>query len=568
MDTEKIRYFVYCRKSSEDKHKQILSLPAQKRVLVSYSKKNRLQIVDIYEESKSAHTIGRPAFNEMLNRINKGEAQGIVVWDESRIARNSLDGAQVIYMLDEGQILEIHKPGRIYTNTPDDKSWLAMCFMMSKKESDDKGVNVKRGLSEKAEKGWLPSSWTKPGYVWDRLTERGDKKMINDKIRFPLIQKALRLMLTGNYCPAQIHKKLNEWGYRTLVRKRIGGNKMSRSQIYRILKDKFYAGWYEYPKNSGNWYEGNHNKMITLQEYERIQILLGRRGSPRPKTHNFSYTGLISCGECGASITAEEKRQMICSNCKTKFAITDYRDSCPNCDLKIELMKNPKILHYEYYRCTKRKNPNCSQKCITKEKLEAQFDDLLFRIQISKEFKNWAIKHLNEVYKDETKDRNAILTSQGKAYDEVVKRIDNLVNLKISSQNSDGSLLTDEEFKKQKEILVIEKELLEEKRRDVESRVEKWLELSEKTFEFACYAKYWFSEGDSETKKEILRGIGSNITLKDKIVLVDVEKPLNFIEDAKNEVPEISEMFELKKKFINTSKFEDFYSQNLTLLPG
>ena len=68
-----------------------------------------------------------------------------------RIARNSLDGGKVIYMMDLGQLEQIVKPGRTYKNTPDDKSWLSMCFMMSKKESDDKGVNVKRGLREKAE---------------------------------------------------------------------------------------------------------------------------------------------------------------------------------------------------------------------------------------------------------------------------------------------------------------------------------------------------------------------------------------------------------------------------------
>jgi len=130
------RYFIYCRKSSEGEDKQILSLPAQERELSLYAKKNKLQVVDIYNESKSAHTIGRPVFNDILQRIEKGEAQGIIVWDESRIARNSMDGGKVIYMLDTQQLVEIHKPGRIYRNTPDDKSWLAMCFMMSKKESD------------------------------------------------------------------------------------------------------------------------------------------------------------------------------------------------------------------------------------------------------------------------------------------------------------------------------------------------------------------------------------------------------------------------------------------------
>src|SRR3989344_2457319 len=564
------RYFIYCRKSSEGEDKQILSLPAQERELSLYAKKNKLQVVDIYNESKSAHTIGRPVFNEILQRIEKGEAQGIIVWDESRIARNSMDGGKVIYMLDTQQLVEIHKPGRIYRNTPDDKSWLAMCFMMSKKESDDKGINVKRGLREKAEKGWLPTSWPKPGYKWNKA-EKGNKSLKRDPIRFPLIRKAFVTYLGGNYTVAKLVNLLNNsWGYRTVKRKRVGGNPMARSQLYRIFRDEFYCGFYKYPDKDGVLvrHKGKHQPMISLQEFERVQVLLGRKGSPRPKTHNFPYVGLLKCGGCGASITAEEKWQIICTNCKNKFAVTKNRDSCPKCDFKIESMKKPKILHYEYYHCTKRKNPDCSQKYVTKENLESQFENILSRIEISEGFKNWAIKHLNEAYDSEAEDRNATLTSLNEAYSDVVKRIDNLLSLKISPQNSDGSLLSDDEFKKQKEALMKEKALLEEKRRDTDGRVENWLELSEKTFEFACYARHWFAEGDFDTKKEILRGIGSNLILKDKIVLVDVEKPLNFIEDAKKEVSEISVMFEPKNYLKNTTQLDSYYSQNTTLLLG
>lgn len=105
-----MKYFVYCRKSSESEDKQILSLPAQVRELKDFAFKNNLKVIHVFQEEKSAHKIGRPVFNEMIERIEKGEANGLIVWDESRLARNSLDGGKIIYMMDLGQIVEIVKP--------------------------------------------------------------------------------------------------------------------------------------------------------------------------------------------------------------------------------------------------------------------------------------------------------------------------------------------------------------------------------------------------------------------------------------------------------------------------
>ncbi|MBI4098207.1 MAG: recombinase family protein [Candidatus Levybacteria bacterium] len=537
------KYFIYCRKSSEQEDRQTLSLDSQEKELQSLAKTENLQIVATYKESGSAHVIGRKDFNDMLQRIEKGEANGLLVWDESRIARNSLDGGKVIYMMDLGQLVEIKKPGKIYCNTPDDKSWLGMLFMMTKKDSDDKGVNVRRGLKTKAEKGWLPSG-AKAGYMNDKYADKGSKTILSDPERFPLIRKAWEAMLTGTYSVMQILRLLNEeWGYRTPKHRRIGGKPMTRSHIYKMFTDPFYYGEFEYPLKSGVWHKGKHEPMITEEEFEKVQTLLGRKGRPRPRTRIFDYTGLLSCGECGAAITAEEKFQIICPSCKFKFA-SQNKSACPKCKTLIEEMNNPTLLHYVYYHCTKRKNPNCTQGSIRLEDLNKQFDELLSRIQISERFKDWAIKYLNELNDKEIGDRSAIQNSVQEAYKDCVQRIDNLVKLKISPQNSDGSLLSDEEFKSQKETLMAEKERLKERLGDSDDRVNKWVEFSEKTFNFACHARYWFTNGDTQEKREILVALGSNLTLKDKIVRVDLEKPLQFIEETKKETPEIDPAFE------------------------
>ncbi len=66
--------------------------------------------------------------------------------------------------------------------------------------------------------------------------------------------------------------------------------------------------------------------MITKAEYDRVQILLGVNGHPRPKLPlEFAYTGLIRCGDCGRKVTAEEKHQIICGNCRFQICPSQAR---------------------------------------------------------------------------------------------------------------------------------------------------------------------------------------------------------------------------------------------------
>ena len=60
-----------------------------------------------------------------------------------------------------------------------------------------------------------------------------------------------------------------------------------------------------------------------------------------------------------------------------------------------------------------------------------------------------------------------------------------------------------------------EKQDISAKLNDCDRRQHDWLELSEKTFEFATYAKEWFTNGTMDDKKKIFRNLGQNFSLKD-----------------------------------------------------
>lgn len=566
-----MKYLIYCRKSSEQEDRQALSIPSQVEELTAIVDKLHLNMADKpLTEAKSAKHVGREQFNLLIARIQAGEADAILVWHPDRLSRNPQDMATIICLMDAGQLKEVLTPTQKFINNPMDKFMLGFLMLQAKLENDSKGVNVKRGLRSKAKNGWFPGSWAKAGYMWDKTAERGNKTILKDPIRFPLIRKAWELMITGAYTPPQILKKLNdEWGYTTPQRKSIGGGKMQRSTIYKIFTDPFYFGEYEFidEDNTVVRKTGKHEAMINSDEFDRVQMLLGRKGRPRPKTHSFPFTGIIRCGECDAMITAEEKWQIICPSCKNKFS-SNNKDACPKCQTLIEAMVKPTLLHYQYYHCTKRKNPNCSQKSIKIEDLEKQLEALLGKIEISERFKDWAIKYLNELNEQEKEDRNAVIANLQENHKACVQKLDNLIKLKISPSNSDGGLISDQEFKQQKASLLAERKAIEDRMQRQGVRIENWVEMAEKAFNFACHARYWFMNGDIHTKKEIVTALGQNLTLFDKTLRVDLEKPLCFIEDARKETDKIIGMLEPKEKVDITPQLEALWAENLTMLPG
>jgi len=283
--------------------------------------------------------------------------------------------------------------------------------------------------------------------------------------------------------------------------------------------------------------------MITLKEYDEIQVLLGRKGRPRMKTHVFAFTGLMRCGECASMITAEEKQQVICSCCKLKFSYLN-REDCPKCETTILAMAHPKFLHYTYYRCTKKRKRNCSQPYIKSEELERQVADKLATIQVRPEFKDWLLQTLRQHYKGDRTKEESVSDSLVKAYKEIETRLANLLSLKLSPMNENGSLLSDEEYAQKKNSLLQEKHQMEEQLRDKEQSFEEWLRLCERAFDFAVYAPCWFEEGDWEAKRIILSSLGSNLTLMNKKVAINIAHPLlTAIEKTKNEIPEASPDF-------------------------
>jgi len=96
-----ITFFLYARKSTDAEDKQVRSIEDQLAVLESLAKEEGLAIKEAFIEKQSAKQPGRPIFNAMLARIEKGEADGIICWKLDRLARNPIDAARVQWFLQQ-----------------------------------------------------------------------------------------------------------------------------------------------------------------------------------------------------------------------------------------------------------------------------------------------------------------------------------------------------------------------------------------------------------------------------------------------------------------------------------
>jgi site-specific DNA recombinase len=470
---------MYCRKSSEEEDRQIQSIDSQNRELMRlFGAQDGIEIVDTLAEAQSAMTPGRPVFDQALDRIERGEAEGLIAWAPDRLARNAVDGGRVIHLLDRGKIKDLKFATCTFENTSSGKFMLSILFGQSKYYSDALSENVRRGIRTKIENGWLPNM-AKIGYLNDAAT----RTIVADPERFPLIRELWELMLTGSYSPRRIREIMETRGLRTLRRKREGGRPLALSSIYNILTNPFYAGVIPW---KGRLYPGKHPPVVSMDEFERVQELLGRSTKRRPQKREFAFTGMFKCGECGFSVTAEEKTN--------RFGA-----------------------HYAYYHCSKRRlDYRCRQRSVEREEFEAQIEEFLLRLQIHQKLHAHALTMVERDQAEATRLAavEARSLSEATSRNEIARR--NLTRLRIAEQ------ITDPEFEKERQELERERFRLEGRQREL-GRPGRFEPGALCVF-FSIRAAEWFREGDDQTKRTILEICGSNPVLFDQDTRIEASK--------------------------------------------
>lgn len=320
---KKNRYFLYARKSSEDEEHQILSIEAQLTEVREYAKKESVEVAKEFLENKSAKVPGRPVFNAMIEEIEKGAADGLIAWHPDRLARNSIDGGRIIYLLDTGKLKALKFPTFWFDNTPQGKFMLNIAFGQSKYYVDNLSENVLRGLRQKVRRGEWPGK-APVGY----LNEPKLRTIIVDPARAECVIRLFEAYASGKYSLPEIHERALLWGLTTNAH----NMPVSRHTVRAFLANSFYAGSFVF---LGEMHEGAHKPLISWELFDRVQAVIRSAVRGFGPRHLFPFIRFMRCGECGAAVTAQRAKG------------------------------------HTYYRCTHQKGP-CTQKHYLREEALAE----------------------------------------------------------------------------------------------------------------------------------------------------------------------------------------------------
>jgi site-specific DNA recombinase len=239
--------------------------------------------------------------------------------------------------------------GQRFTDNPNEKFLLMILGSQAKLENDNRGINVKRGLRTRVEMGLWPGV-APVGYLNQK---RMDKKgqVIIDPERAPVVKQVFEKMAYEKWSGRKIHHWLKfEMNFKT-----VGSHNLALSNVFRMIQNPFYYGTFEYPHNSGNWYQGKHEPIVNRKLYEQANEQL-KRDNVKRQSREFAFTKLMTCGLCGSGITAEEK----------------YKP-----------LKDGTTSRYIYYGCCRSRDRSCKNQYLREEDLVAQLSAILDAIDLN-----------------------------------------------------------------------------------------------------------------------------------------------------------------------------------------
>ncbi|HEX8237751.1 MAG TPA: recombinase family protein [Abditibacteriaceae bacterium] len=489
-----MRYIQYARRSSdENSHKQLQSIQGQESDLVRLVNDLSLNVVEKLEESRTAKAPGRPVFNYMIGQIKRKKADAILCWHIDRLSRNELDSGTVRWLLRQGVIKEIRTPHKVYL--PDDSAFItAIESAQSEQYSIDLRVRVVRGMKQKCGKGEVPFR-VPQGYLNDRL----NRTTHVDPERFPLIQKAFKVVAEGTKSVADVHRLLHEeWGFQ----KKAYGNSpthiLSLNALHNLLSNTFYVGYFTW---QGQVYHHGLPKAVSSADFEKVQKILKSRSrwkssrtsrwkkdkrrrlnqareteesaiegnSVEQKPHQFPYRGLILCATCGFPVTAEMSKGHI------------------------------------YYHCNNRLK-TCTKKGVRQEEVERHLSLLLDQISVPPEFQQLALESAREEQAKEEQQRQDIRQALVKAVADLKRQKDALLGLYLQ-----GHLSEDEYAGKKKELTEQETQLASQQEPEIDSEENK--KAIEQAIYLATHGKRLFLSGDAEIRRFLALQVADELML-------------------------------------------------------
>ena len=482
---------IYVRVSSKEQKREGYSIPAQKKILWEYAKANSFNVVKKFEDDETAKSAGRTGFNEMIEYLKDNkDVNTILVEKTDRLYRNfkdyvTIDDLKVtIFLVKENE--EIGRKANSHQ-----KFMHGIKVLMAKNYIDNLSEEVKKGQKEKAESGILPG--TPPvGY---RLVKKDGKSVPEvDEKNKNLPIKMFEYYATGLYSLESLAIKVKDEGL-FIVGNFPSHSKMKnliKSTVQRTLRNPFYYGDFLW---KGKLYKGTHEPLVSRGLWNKTQETLDRFENKKMlskyNTLKFTFKGLLTCKECGRTITAEKKIK-------------------------------PSGKKYIYYHCTKFQT-NCSQKPVNEDKINKQIVKRLEKTKLAKD----TILYVAEGLKQSLHLKHNIEEKTSKNLEAQRSKLQKRLNILYEDKLDE---IIDKEFYKNRfkeystEIGNLTDKINKYAKADIS-----YYGFASKILELSNNASFLYKEATPEEKRELLGFLLSDSLLGDGKALISYKKPFENI---------------------------------------
>ena len=463
---------LYLRVSSEEQAKYGYSIDNQEKECKIFAERNGYHVAKVFvDEGKSAKDLNRPEAREMLSFCGKSKncVDAIIVWRLDRLTRNTMDyhGEIRPFLIKHG--ITLLSATESNENTIEAELMRHIGIDFAEYERKLIGKRTLAGMRTKALGGEFPHR-APIGYNNLTLADK-TKTIIIDKERAPYVEQAFKLYDSGLYSLRSLTQKLYDDGLRNS-----NGNKVNKSSIEHILKNKFYMGVFEL---EGVLIENaKHPAIISKELFYRVQDRLKDPNKIRKHDIDFAYTGKIICGHCGCQLTAEIKKD---------------RHGIPK---------------YIYYHCTGNRGGDCIRDYTTEDKLDTAISEVIKHIVIPPDLREEILKKLKIIHEKKYEYSENKKSSINKRIDFCDKKMKTILNLYTNED------MTYDEWKSANKECLTEKDKLLIQLNEMNELDRQFYENTDMLLGFTENVHEYFKQGNSDQRRRILEIIAEEITFK------------------------------------------------------
>ena len=306
-----IRCAIYTRKSTEEGlDQQYNSLDSQRDAGESYIRSQANEgwelVPDRYDDGGfSGGNIERPALKRMMEDIQAGKIDCVVVYKVDRLSRSLLDFARVMETFDKFSVSFVSVTQHFNTTHSMGRLTLNILLSFAQFEREIIGERIRDKLAAQCRRGQWTGGYPVLGYDVDR-SERTPKLVVNPE-EATKVRRIFSLYLElKNLMPVVEELDKRGWTNKLWHSKKglpKGGRSFDKCSVHALLTNPIYCGKI---KHKTDLYQGQHQAIIDDEIYERVQAQLREnsfnRGNRLPSKYGGLLKGLIRCPNCNVAM--------------------------------------------------------------------------------------------------------------------------------------------------------------------------------------------------------------------------------------------------------------------------